>query len=29
LPKPTIAPVQIEQTLTGVIVARVRGRIAN
>jgi hypothetical protein len=29
LPKPTIAPVQIEQTLTGVIVAPVRGRIPN
>jgi hypothetical protein len=29
LPKPTIAPVQIEQTSTGVIVAPVRGRIAN
>jgi hypothetical protein len=29
LPKPTIAPLQIEQTLTGVIVAPVRGQIAN
>jgi len=29
LPKPTIAPLQIEQTLTGVTVAPVRGQIAN